>query len=143
MIKPITLRNQLNEVDEYYEKRVQTIHKNAWQNLYVNELVANMEHHGFSFGTYATISQTLVTASSSKGCDDVMRFIARLERQGWEFDYDEIKFDGYYAIDFKPCKPVGLDLTISIGISTSPNCRIIEEKTHELTETIKRTVVCS
>ncbi len=134
----LTLRKQIKQLEDQCKLNIAYARKNAWRNKYRNEAFFMLEKHELISGEPSASDSFYGIAR--RGCEQIMRCIADMECNGWEFDYDEIKFDGNAYIDFAVSKP--FRLSFHMHMAQSEACHYVEKKKYEMQEVVTRTLVC-
>lgn len=140
-MKFATLRRQLEEIRRNAESNERAARQNAWKNMYYNEVCAMMEKHGLRNPNSSIPPSSYIVGTAPEGCESIMRFIADMENNGWEFDYDLLKYDGGHYIDARIVKPLTINLNFYIG--DSHVCSVVEEESYEMQKVVKRKIVCN
>lgn len=138
----LMLRKQIEAAEEAHRNRLEQIRRDAWKNLYYNEMAALLERYGFVEPGSLTDDRIgrWFYLTTKGGCEQIMRFIAQIEGHGWEVDYEKMKFDGYNSIEVHIDVPTPISL--NFFMFASEHCRIVEEKSYEMQEKITRKVIC-
>lgn len=138
----LMLRKQLEAAEEAHLNRLEQIRRDAWKNLYYNEMAVLLERYGLRNRGQSTAENTgrWFYLIAKDGCEQIMWFVAQIEGHGWEVDYEKMKFDGYSSIEVHIDMPTPISLNFYMFVSE--HCRIVEEKTYEIQEKIIRKVIC-
>jgi len=140
--KLLSVSKNLQLCKDEYERECKRIRNLSLLYAYVNELAAKLDFAGLPVASIYAAD----IYCSFKSVDQVLRTVALLESQGYEFDYDGLeisKDDGRISLRIINC-PLSSIIDIRFVLADDATCKLIEHKrvvTREI-EVIERVIIC-